>query len=203
MCSFRIKWLWSYIRLLSFLLGSPKGWKFALGPQGVPREAPCGSKEHAASSVTAPRTAMSRMGSEGSGSRVTLTPADKAPGQVRSAGASGLGPTLWPLCAAISFLPLLVNPQISPQGVSTDGSLLAGKKHQFLFGSSINKLALSAWSFSRDPWATLRWRPAIFGPIQHVYFFIGIHVWVSFESNLLHFPSERCHMTISLEENQI
>lgn len=61
-------------------------------------------------------------------------------------------------------------------GVSTAWPLLVSH-------SNINKLALSAWSFSWDPWTTLCWQHAIFCSIQHVCFFIVIHVWVSFESN--------------------
>ena len=94
---------------------------------------------------------MSRMGPVGSGrnSRVTLTPAAKAP---RLQGQDGSVLPRDP-CAQLSPFSYFWHrkPTDFPPRGERRRLFACWEKEQFLFGSNVNKLALSARSFSRDP----------------------------------------------------
>lgn len=196
MCSFRIKQLWSYTRLMSFLLRSSKRLQVTqkIENERQPSWDPRGGEIRSPTpqglcwgslgqwQVTGHRTPVSRMGPVGSGrsSRITVTPGDKGPSLGGGAGKTAQSYLAFILCS-YPFSPIFGKPTDIPQGVGTDCSLLGEGTSDFC--SIVNKLALSALSSSRDPWSTLWWQPAIFCSIQHVYFFIVIHVWVSLESN--------------------
>lgn len=133
MCSFRIKQLWSYTRLMSFLLRSSKRLQVTqkIENERQPSWDPRGGEIRSPTpqglcwgslgqwQVTGHRTPVSRMGPVGSGrsSRITVTPGDKGPSLGGGRGRQ-LSPTLRSSCVAILFLPFLVNPQIFPKGLA-------------------------------------------------------------------------------------